>query len=77
MVFFDPIGTGWSNASFLAELATHGVRMGEVSGEIRAVTHLDVSRADIDAAVTAIATISRTPCPASGSTDAASKSSGY
>lgn len=59
MVFFDPSRAGWSNARFLAELATRGVRMGEVSGEIRAVTHLDVSRADIDTAVAAIAAISK------------------
>lgn len=59
MVFFDPSRAGWSNAGFLAELAKHGVRMGEVSGEIRAVTHLDVSREDIDTAVAAIAAISK------------------
>lgn len=57
MVFFDPSGTGWSNGAFLAELALRGVRMGEVSGEIRAVTHLDVSRADVDTAIAAIAAI--------------------
>lgn len=62
MVFFDPSGAGWAIEAFLAALAEHGVRMGAVSGEIRAVTHLDVSRADIDAAVAAVAAIaSRRP----------------
>ncbi|MDB5818803.1 MAG: putative threonine aldolase [Rhizobacter sp.] len=61
MVFFDPTATGWSNAAFLIELAARGVRMGAVRGEIRAVTHLDVSRADVSAAVEAIAAIAQRP----------------
>ncbi|MDB5821235.1 MAG: putative threonine aldolase, partial [Rhizobacter sp.] len=61
MVFFDPTATGWSNARFLTELAARGIRMGAVRGEIRAVTHLDVSRADVKAAVEAIAAIARRP----------------
>jgi threonine aldolase len=61
MVFFDPSATGWSNAAFLAELVGRGVRMGEVRGEIRAVTHLDVSRADVTRALDAIAAISQRP----------------
>lgn len=61
MVFFDCTGTGRSNASFIEELQTRGVRMGEVRGEIRAVTHLDVTRDDIDTALAAIAAVSMAP----------------
>lgn len=61
MVFFSSAGIGVSNAAFLAELRRRGVRMGEVQGEIRAVTHLDVSTADIDTAIAAVAEIARNP----------------
>lgn len=57
MVFFDPSGTGLTNEAFLAKLLARGVRMGQVRGEIRAVTHLDVSRADIDTTIAAVAGI--------------------
>ena len=75
MVFFSAGGTGWSTAGFLAELATRGVRMGEVSGEIRAVTHLDVSRADIATTLAAVATVAKLPPTASGAQ--AERASGY
>jgi threonine aldolase len=65
MVFFSPRDTGWSNEAFLQALETRGVRMGQVRGEIRAVTHLDVSTSDIDIAIEAIAAISELPAPAS------------
>ena len=55
MVFFDPSGTGLTNAAFLARLAERGIRMGEVRGEIRAVLHLDVTREDVDRALQAVA----------------------
>ncbi|WP_394820613.1 threonine aldolase family protein [Pendulispora albinea] len=61
MVFFDPSALGLSSATFLAGLAAHGVRMGEVRGEIRAVTHLDITRADIDTTLAAIRTVASTP----------------
>ncbi len=54
MVFFDTFATGLSHIAFLARLQEHGVRMGNVRGEIRAVTHLDISKADIDAALEAV-----------------------
>jgi threonine aldolase len=60
-VFFDPAATGLSPESFLAELLSRGVRMGHVRGVIRAVTHLDVSRADIDATILAIRAIVQAP----------------
>lgn len=53
LVFFDARGLGVSNAAFLEKLAAAGVRMGSVGGSIRAVTHLDVSRADIERAIDA------------------------
>jgi len=59
MVFFDPGGLGQSNEAFLAALAQRGVRMGQVRGEIRAVTHLDVSREDVDTAIAAAADVAR------------------
>lgn len=61
MVYFDPSATGLSHAAFLDHLAERGVRMGQVRGAIRAVTHLDVSTADIDAAIAAIRAIAETP----------------
>ncbi len=65
MVFFSPRDTGWSNDAFLQAPETRGVRMGQARGEIRAVTHLDVSTSDIDIAIEAIASISDLPAPAS------------
>ena len=54
MVFFDASGLGLSNREFLDRLAAAAVRMSGAGGAIRAVTHLDVSRADIDRALAAI-----------------------
>jgi threonine aldolase len=50
IVFFDP---PVDRAGFLARLAAEGVRMGTVDGRVRAVTHLDVDDAGIDAALAA------------------------
>ena len=61
MVFFDPSGTGLSNDAFLAALARQGVRMGQVRGVIRAVTHLDVTRDDIETAIAAVSAIAQSP----------------
>ena len=36
---------------FVAKLLEQGVRMGHISRRVRAVTHLDVSRADVERAV--------------------------
>ena len=54
MVFFDASGLGLSNREFLNRLGALGVRMSGAGGAIRAVTHLDVSRADIDRALAAV-----------------------
>ena len=59
MVYFNPAGTGLPTDSFLANLLSRGVRMGQVRGVVRAVTHLDVSQADIDATIQAIRAIAQ------------------
>ena len=41
-------GSGLANADLVAHLAERGVEVGQVGGRVRAVTHLDVSRADIE-----------------------------
>ena len=61
MVFFDPSGTGLSNNAFLVALTRQGVRMGQVRGVIRAVTHLDVTRGDIETAIAAVTAIAQSP----------------
>ena len=58
MVFFDASGLGLSNREFLHRLTAAGVRMSGAGGAIRAVTHLDVSRADIDRALATVREIS-------------------
>jgi len=57
MVFFNVSGLGIDNSTFLARLRRKGVTMGSLGGDIRAVTHLDVSRGDIETAVSAVAEI--------------------
>ncbi|WP_064750294.1 threonine aldolase family protein [Solirubrobacter soli] len=49
MVYFTP-----PSPDFLAALERHGVRIGAVGDRLRAVTHLDVSAADIDTVLDAI-----------------------
>ena len=61
MVFFDPSGTGLSNDAFLLALTRQGVRMGQVRGVIRAVTHLDVTCDDIETAIAAVTAIAQSP----------------
>jgi threonine aldolase len=57
IVFFEVVDAGLSNAEFLDEMLRVGVRMGQVRGQIRAVTHLDVSAEDIELALRAAADI--------------------
>jgi threonine aldolase len=54
MVFFDVSGLGLDNAAFLMLLQDQGVKMGAAGHFLRAVTHLDVSSADIETAIGAI-----------------------
>jgi threonine aldolase len=53
ILFFDVVAPGLSNTAFVSEMMRAGVRMGEVRGQIRAVTHLDVSAQDIERAIQA------------------------
>lgn len=59
MVFFDVSGLGLDADRFLVLLSERGVSMGAAGDSIRAVTHLDVSRADVDKAIDAIAAIAQ------------------
>lgn len=60
IVIFDIGGTGIAPADFSRQLQTRGVLMNGVSATaMRAVTHCDVSRADCDQAVSAIAEMIR------------------
>lgn len=61
MVFFDVRGLGLGNRAFVDRLAAAGVRMSGAGGQIRAVTHLDVSRQDIDRALAAVEAIAAAP----------------
>jgi len=54
IVFFDIAGTGLTADPFCDALKKKGVDMGGAGTSIRAVTHIDISRADIEAAVQAI-----------------------
>jgi threonine aldolase len=58
IIFFDIVKPGLSNAEFLAAMLSRaGVRMGAVRGQIRAVTHLDVSAEDIELTIRVAAEI--------------------
>ncbi len=54
ILFFDVGGLGLANGEFLTRLSAAGVEMGEASGGIRAVTHLDVSRDGVERALAAV-----------------------
>ena len=51
ILYFDVSGTGLSNVEFTKRLEQRGVSMSAIAGMVRAVTHLDVSRADCERAV--------------------------
>ena len=56
IVIFNTVGTGKAAAAIVAEVAKSGVLIGASTPEsIRAVTHKDVSAADIETALQAIA----------------------
>lgn len=59
MAFFDVSGLGLDNKTFITLLKERGVKMGAIGGSIRAVTHLDVSRDDIEKTIEMIAGIAR------------------
>ena len=51
MVFFDLAGTGMAPPAFMAAIQERGVRVSGGGARLRAVTHLDVSRADVERAL--------------------------
>jgi threonine aldolase len=58
LVFFDASATGMTGVEICAALLERGVRMGTgYGGHMRAVTHLDVSAADIEIAGQALADV--------------------
>ena len=58
IVYFGVAGTGRSAPALSEALEAQGIRIGAVDGEtMRAVTHLDVTRADVDAAAGAISAL--------------------
>jgi threonine aldolase len=54
MVFFDIAGTGMTADEFCDAMKAKGVDLSGAGSSIRAVTHLDVTRGDIEAAVEAV-----------------------
>ena len=56
MVYFAP-PAGWSLGEFLVTIEAEGVRMGPVGRRVRAVTHLDVSAAEIETAIEVVAAL--------------------
>ena len=58
IVYFGVAGTGRSAPALSEALEAQGIRIGAVDGEtMRAVTHLDVTRADVDAAASAMSAL--------------------
>ncbi len=57
MVWIDVAPAGLGAAEFLERLAADGVRMSRVEERVRAVTHLDVSAADVETAITAVGAV--------------------
>ncbi len=51
ILLFDVSGLGTDNKTFVAKATEKGVRFSPVGRNVRAVTHLDVSREDIDTAI--------------------------
>lgn len=47
MVFFDVAGLGLSNRQYIELMRQHGIKLGAVGKGIRAVTHLDITHADV------------------------------
>ena len=65
LVFFDVSRTGWTAPALSRALAEDGIGIGaENAGRLRAVTHLDASRADIEQAIAAVGRLLRQPAAA-------------
>ncbi|WP_246046265.1 threonine aldolase family protein [Thermosporothrix hazakensis] len=62
IVFFDVTETGMTTQQFIDRARyEHGVRFSKMNGRVRAITHLDVTRQDIEQAIQAARTIVETP----------------
>jgi threonine aldolase len=62
IVFFDVAGAGWTAGELVSVMKANGVGLGAFSATtIRAVTHLDVKRADVDTALTILTDVLREP----------------
>jgi threonine aldolase len=60
IVIFDVAGTGLTAAKFMEALSGRGVRVGAAGRtSLRAVTHLDVTRAQVEEAATAVDAVAR------------------
>lgn len=59
IVFFDVSGTGLSMADFHAKTQASGVRFSAAVGRVRAVTHMDVTRQQIEQAVQLVADVNK------------------
>ena len=58
IVFFDCAGTGLTAADLCTRLARQGVRLGAMGpARVRAVTHLDVTRMEVERAVVVLAEV--------------------
>jgi len=53
IVFTDVSGTGASLSAWVTALATHGVLVTTVAGQVRMLTHRDITPGDVDAALAA------------------------
>lgn len=51
IVYFSVAGTGMSPSEFAAKLEERGVSFSDLGSKVRAVTHLDVNRSDIERAI--------------------------
>ena len=59
MVFFNP--TDGTPTEFLAAIQNYGIRMGTIGDRIRAVTHLDISREDVEKSVEIVQKVINSP----------------
>ena len=51
IIYFDTRGAGLSNSDFIKAMEQHDISMSGIGQLVRAVTHLDVSRADCERAI--------------------------
>lgn len=64
ILFFNVAGTGMSGHEFTRRLEERGVSMSGLGDKVRAVTHLDVSRADVEKAAEIVRSVVAVACAA-------------